>query len=96
MTSLAMTGRTHRTAQRCRSEVEQVLKESTKSGIATAESRYGVRYSILLELPYFDPVRHTAIDMMHNLFLGTGKWMFGVWIGNGVTKESIEESYLPF
>lgn len=28
-------------------------------------------YSILLELPYFDPVRTLLIDPMHNLFLGT-------------------------
>ena len=66
-----------RTGQLHRQHVQEVLKETTKTGISAAESRYGVRYSILLSLPYFDPVRFTAIDTMHNLFLGTGKRMFG-------------------
>ena len=44
------------------------------------ESKYGVRYSILVALPYFDPIRFTVVDPMHNLYLGTGKHMFKVWI----------------
>ena len=44
------------------------------------ESKYGLRYFILLDLPYFDPVRVTAIDTMHNLYLGTGKHAFKIWI----------------
>ena len=42
---------TLRTGQTHRSDVEEVLKETTKTGIAAAESRFGVRYSILLRLP---------------------------------------------
>ncbi|KAH9856390.1 hypothetical protein C2E23DRAFT_696984, partial [Lenzites betulinus] len=30
----------------------------------------GVRYSSLLDLPYWRPTRYTIIDTMHNLFLG--------------------------
>ena len=56
-----------------RQNVNEILKETTKTGIASAESKYGVRYSVLLALPYFDPVRHTTIDVMHNLFLETAK-----------------------
>lgn len=55
------------------------------------ESKYGVRYS-LLSLPYFDPVRFSAIDTMHNLYLGTGKHAFRVWVSQNIlTKENIEE-----
>lgn len=39
-----------------RSSVKEVLKENTKTGIAGAESRYVVPYSVLLNLSYFDPV----------------------------------------
>ena len=47
---------------------------------------------MLLNLPYFDAIRFTAMDIMHNLFLGTGKKMFELWIENNLlTKESIEE-----
>ena len=43
------------------------------------ESKYGCRYIILLDLPYFDPIRMLLIDPMHNLFLGTAKRMLHVW-----------------
>ena len=45
--------------------------------------QHGVCYSILLALPYFDPTRFTAIDSMHNLFLGTGNHIFCVLAGTG-------------
>src|SRR5687768_15963683 len=35
----------------------------------------GVRWSELLRLPYFDPVRFIVIDPMHCLFLGIAKWI---------------------
>jgi len=56
------------------------MKEVTKGGVASSESQHGVRYSILMALPYFDPVTFTAIDSMHNLFLGTGKHIFSLWV----------------
>ena len=34
-------------------------------------SQHGVRWTELARLPYFDLVRHTIIDLMHNLLLGT-------------------------
>ena len=37
------------------------------------ESEVGCRYYCLLQLPYFDPVKMTVIDPMHNLYLGTAK-----------------------
>ena len=51
-----------------RHNVDQVAKETTRTGISAAESKYGVRYSILLALPYFDAVQFTVVDVMHNLF----------------------------
>lgn len=62
-----------RTVDTHRQHVQLILKETTKTAIAAAESRFGARYSVLLSLPYFDPVQFTAIDVMHNIFLGTGK-----------------------
>ena len=34
------------------------------------ESQAGLRYSSLLQLPYFDALRMLIVDPMHNLFLG--------------------------
>ena len=55
--------------QRCKTLDERKLVEKS----------YGVKYSILLELPYFDPSRMVVIDPMHNLLLGTGKKMIETW-----------------
>jgi hypothetical protein len=50
-------------------------KKKKRGGDAQAahEKRFGARYSALLELDYFDIVRGTSIDVMHNVFLGTVK-----------------------
>ncbi|KAA1073203.1 hypothetical protein PGT21_050095 [Puccinia graminis f. sp. tritici] len=35
---------------------------------------HGVRYSVLLELPYWDILKFHVVDAMHNLLLGLLKW----------------------
>ena len=67
------------------------------------QSKYGIRYSVLLALPYFDPIRFVAIDPMHNLYLGTGKHLFKLWIALGLLsseqlielEERIRSFHLP-
>ena len=51
------------------------------------ESKYGVRYSPLVDLPYFNPVRFCIIDPMHNLFLGTSKRMWKTWLDKELLKD---------
>ena len=67
-----------------RKRVKKVCEEVTKTGMQAAESQYGVRYSALLSLPYFDPIKFAAIDEMHNLFLGTGKHMLDLWLDKNI------------
>ena len=67
-----------------RHSFDQVAKKTTQTGILAAESKYRVHYSVLLALPYFDAVRFTVVDVMHNLFLGTGKRMFQLWVQNDI------------
>ena len=55
-------------------------EQGTQSSLQKEESARGLRYSILLKLPYFDPIRYAVIDPMHNLFLGTGKHVMEVWL----------------
>ena len=43
------------------------------------EREHGVKYSMLNELPYFNPPLMCVIDPMHNLLLGTSKHMMSVW-----------------
>ncbi|MEW8562130.1 MAG: hypothetical protein AB2541_08490 [Candidatus Thiodiazotropha sp.] len=63
----------------------------SKSARSKLESELGWRYTALMELEYFNSVVHHAIDPMHNLFLGTAKRMFKVWIDNEVlTSEKLD------
>lgn len=73
-----------RTKEQHRSDVKEILKCPNKTQRAKKESECGCRSSVLLDLPYFDPVRMLLLDPMHNLFLGTAKRMvYDIWIGRG-------------
>ena len=60
------------------------LDANTKAQQSEVIKKYGVRYSVLLQLPYFDIVRFHVIDAMHNLLLGTAKHVTHTWIECGV------------
>ena len=51
---------------------------------------HGLRYSILLELPYFDPTACVVVDIMHSLILGTAQTHARLFWGLdlGAVKES--------
>ena len=74
-----------------RSSIALINQSRNKTERAQLESEHGCRLSVLLDLPYFDAVRMTIIDPMHNLFLGTAKHMVkNVWIKqNIITKSSL-------
>lgn len=81
-----------RSLEQHRVDVNEVLKQTTKTAQQTAESQYGLWYSALLQLPYFDPIEYTTTDIMQNMFLGTGKHVFSVWIDtNTLTRQNLEE-----
>ena len=67
-----------------RTDCSKILSCTTKSSVRETEAYYGVRPCALLELPYYEPIHFVAIDIMHNLFLGTPKHMFNWWIENGI------------
>src|SRR5438093_13124216 len=51
-----------------------------------------VRWSEILCLPYFNPIRFLVVDLMHNLFLGIAHWIVRrLWIDNDkITKAHLE------
>ncbi len=74
-----------RTNERHRADMRKLEKCTTKTALARKEMELGCRFSVLLQLPYFDPVRMLPIDPMHNLFLGTAKYITKqVWIRKGI------------
>lgn len=92
-----------RTEKGHRDAVDNIKKCTTKSAKTSKESEKGCRYSILLDLPYFDPVRMLPVDPMHNLFLGTGKRMISIWIEHNllstkdfkIIQESVDDMTVP-
>ena len=67
----------------------------------TIERNHGCRYSVLIELPYYDVINYCVIDPMHNLLLGTcpkkhtcmtclaaAKHVMQVWVQTGVLDKS--------
>lgn len=67
-----------------RRHAEKVRTAPTKSKHEELAKKYGLYYSSLLKLDYFDVIRFSAIDPMHNLFLGTAKHMFKIWMAKGL------------
>lgn len=43
-----------------------------------------MRFTELLRLQYFDTVKFTVIDPMHNILLGTAKLMTSLWKEKGI------------
>ena len=65
----------------------ELLRAKTKAEHDRLSKEYGLYYSVLLELSYFDSVIFTIIDPMHNLFLGTAKSMFKLWMAEGLLEK---------
>ena len=59
-----------RTNVECRSQAAEYEATSDEEARASQFEKYGIRWSELLRLPYFDIVRCVVVDAMHNLFLG--------------------------
>ena len=73
-----------RTSQKHRDDVKETLTCTSSSSRERKESEFGCRYSCL---PYFDAVRMLVIDPMHNLYMGTAKYIFhSVWLKKGIIK----------
>ena len=59
------------------------MNQSTVRERQEVESKHGTRYTELMRLPYFDCVRFTIVDPMHNLFLGSARHiMQNIWLSS--------------
>ncbi len=73
------TNLTHRQSVKTIQDAQTITERNRR------QTDLGCRYSILLELDYFDPVRMLVIDSMHNLFLGSAKHITkSVWRAKNV------------
>lgn len=61
---------------------------NTKKAREEIEKLYGSRYTKLNLLSYFDCIRFTIVDPMHNLFLGTSKHMMKkIWLKDELIRQ---------
>ena len=67
---------TFRSNEKHREDVKATLACTSRTAREHKESELGCRYSCLLQLPYFNAVRMLTIDPMHNLYMGTAKYIF--------------------
>ncbi|XP_044176728.1 uncharacterized protein LOC122946993 [Acropora millepora] len=70
---------------------ERLKAAKSQSEFGRLSSLYGVHYSALCKLEYFDCVRFHVIDPMHNLLLGTAKYVFKLWAENVFSKAQLKE-----
>ena len=67
----------HCTDQQHRSNARRLQSCKTVTGRSKLSQEFGITHrSCLLDLKYFDIIRFCTVDPMHNLFLGTAKYVF--------------------
>ena len=63
----------------------KTLKAVTQTERNLLESQCGSRFTELMHLPYYNCIRFSIIDPMHNMFLGTTKRLLqNQWIGDNI------------
>ena len=78
-----------RSNEQHRAAIKRIQLCSNKTQCQKLESECGCRYSVLLKLDYFDPVRMIILDPMHNLFLGSAKHvMKELWLSGGILTQA--------
>ena len=68
------------------------------------EKQFGVRYSEIVRLPYFNVIAQHVIEPMHNLGLGTEKHIVGIWKDIGllgpadfeIIQERVDSMVVPY
>ena len=67
--------------------VEKIKASSTLAEKKQLQRDFGVHYSELGRLPYFNVIRCHVIDPMHNLYLGTAKHVMKTWRECGIIQD---------
>lgn len=69
-----------RNAAQHRRDSRELLQARNPTQLKQQQSKFGCKFSPLVNLSYFDIVQFHVIDPMHNLYLGTAKKIFRFWI----------------
>ena len=84
-----------RTKEQQKDQMCKIISANTGQMQSKLESEFGTRFSVLALQPYFDTIKMTVIDPIHNLFLGSAKRLLKMWKELGyldrVNLEKIQE-----
>ena len=82
-----------RDSDKHRRQARKLSQSKTKKDEEKLSKTYGINYySELLKLEYFDVIRFCSVDPMHNLFLGSAKYIFKHWATEGIlNKRDLEK-----
>ena len=67
---------------------QHALQHKNANAADEQKREFGCRFSVLIELPYYNIIRFCVINPMHNLLLGTAKHMFTVWSAMDLVNKS--------
>lgn len=83
-----------RTNREYRKQAEVIKKANTLGAREAIETKYGIRYTSLLDLPYYDTIQmSTIVDALHNLYLGTAKHVLkDIWLDRKIISRNSLES----
>ena len=73
-----------RDLQAHKDDADTYLMAKTKKEQSQLTKSLGVRYSVLLEVPYFHPIKFHVVDPIHNLLLGTAKHVMETWTNHNI------------
>ena len=81
-----------RTNSEYHKQAEEIKKANTLGAREALETKYGIRYTSLLDLPYYDAIRmSTIVDPLHNL--GTAKHVLkDIWLDRKIVSRNSLES----
>ena len=72
--------------------LNQIMQKKLVSERKEIQKAWGVRHSELVQLPYLDLIRYHVVDPMHNLLLGTAKYMMSVWKDESLISKSDDQN----
>ncbi|KAJ7451523.1 hypothetical protein B0H11DRAFT_1927839 [Mycena galericulata] len=84
---------TYRDGTTVRAQAQNWLKEKTIKAKTALEAKNGVRWASFHDLPYWDPVKHVVLGLMHNTIQGVlGHHLRVLWgIGRQAAKQKVAD-----
>ena len=70
-------------------QIDELLSANTLTQKKEIQRKFGVQNCELCKLTYFDIVLCHVVDPMHNLLLGTAKYIMDVWKELKIVKKEV-------